>query len=276
MTQTSAAQTSAVAISSAAAASTAASTKGAPISPSTTIEGSSDPSSSSLHDNGSSNKAATSTRAQTTNGAHTTSKSRTTAAGGIINGLGTTREHGTLIVATTDAEGHTTTLTGAAASSATRGVVHTYTSALLTTKQSQYTYRTTRVVDGTTSVGEYTTSRAITLTTGYATATNAAELASGGGSNNSSGLTSSDKSIIGGVVGGVGGVILIGAILLVVYRLRKKRSNTYRDDDFDDNYNTRESKRISRGSQQLGDGMERYHNPATTAHSQPAHSSTNF
>lgn len=199
-----------------------------------------------------------------------------TAAASFANGLGTTTRDGTLIVATTNARGQTTTLMGAEASSATR-VVQTYTSALLTTSQSLATYRTTRVVDGSTSIGDATSSVPITLTTGMVTATNAAELANGGSNNNSNGLSAADKKTIGGVVGGVGGALLIGGILLVLWRLRKKKNDKYtEDEDYPENEYTKEQKRISRGSQQaFSDGSERYHNPANPTLPN-VHPSSNF
>ncbi|QIW98068.1 hypothetical protein AMS68_003586 [Peltaster fructicola] len=108
----------------------------------------------------------------------------------------------------------------------------TITSALLALETEAVTSVSTWTSDGQTYSSTYTTSRVVSSTTGYATATIDPVLSSDNSGSGSS-LSPHSSAIIGGVVGGVGGAILLGGLAFVAWRLwGKKRGTKLPQDDY--------------------------------------------
>jgi len=107
------------------------------------------------------------------------------------------------------------------------------------------------VSNGQTVAETLTTSGIITATTGWATATNPAQLVAGGGNGSSGGgMASSTKAIIGGVIGGIAGALALGALGLVAWRLwGRKNHDTEEDDDLmSSHYSSNGEKPMSSGT----------------------------
>lgn len=160
-----------------------------------------------------------------------------------------------------------------------------YSSALLSTGSQAFTTTYLTVINGQTVEATSSGTRLATVTTGYATATNPAQLVSGGGNgSSSSGLSSSTKAIIGGVVGGIGGAIVLGALAVVAWRLwgRKGAGQEEEDDLMASQYDSNSEKPMSSGttatlgmtnSGYTGGEVDRYNAPHLNV---PANAASNF
>lgn len=108
----------------------------------------------------------------------------------------------------------------------------TITSALLALQTEVGVTTSVYTSNGQVYTSTFTTSRVVSSTTGYATATIDPVLASDTSSGGNS-LSPNSKAIIGGVVGGVGGAILLGGLAFVAWRLwGKKRGQKLPQDDY--------------------------------------------
>ncbi|KAF2771378.1 hypothetical protein EJ03DRAFT_342398 [Teratosphaeria nubilosa] len=141
----------------------------------------------------------------------------------------------------------------------------TITSALIAEATIPSTYTSYWTTDGHVQSSVVKTSRVVSSTTGYATATLTPSLANGGGSGDN--LSTSSKKIIGGVIGGIGGAVLIGGLAVVAWRLwgKKKDREALPQDDFLDSQND-SIRREKRGSgQPLSGSYQNPNGPVNTA-----------
>ncbi|KAF1820192.1 uncharacterized protein K489DRAFT_372714 [Dissoconium aciculare CBS 342.82] len=79
--------------------------------------------------------------------------------------------------------------------------------------------------DGKSTSAVLTTSRVLSSTTGFATATILPALQNSGDGDGNGSLSPMSRSVIGGVVGGIGGAILLGGLAIVAWRLWGKKKS---------------------------------------------------
>jgi len=216
--------------------------------------------------------------------------SSTSRASGTSSGAGAAVTSGTLRtgsavqLTTTNSKGQTVTLSGNQDADATSIIV--YSSALLATQSQAFTTTYLTVINGQTVSATSSGTRLATVTTGFVTATNPAQLVAGGGNGSSSGgLSSSTKAIIGGVVGGIGGAMILGALAVVAWRLWGRKGHGKEDEDdlmSASHYDSNSEKPMSSGtiansgmtnSGYSGGEVDRYNAPHLNV---PANAAQNF
>jgi hypothetical protein len=102
--------------------------------------------------------------------------------------------------------------------------------------------------DGKSSSAVVTTSRVLSSTTGFATATILPALQSSGDGSGNGGLSPSSQHVIGGVVGGIGGAILLGGLAIVAWRLWGKKKAQQRESVAQEDYLNAGRSDYSRGN----------------------------
>jgi hypothetical protein len=102
--------------------------------------------------------------------------------------------------------------------------------------------------DGRSSSAVVTTSRVLSSTTGFATATILPALQSNGDGSGNGSLSPSSQRVIGGVVGGIGGAILLGGLAIVAWRLWGKKKQQQRESVAQDDYLNQGRSDYSRGN----------------------------
>jgi hypothetical protein len=102
--------------------------------------------------------------------------------------------------------------------------------------------------DGRSSSAVVTTSRVLSSTTGFATATILPALQSNGDGNGNGSLSTSSQHVIGGVVGGIGGAILLGGLAIVAWRLWGKKKTQQRESMAQEDYLNAGRSDYSRGN----------------------------